>query len=798
MNFYNHFFSGIMLVLFHLLLCVQVHAQHEITGKVLDVEGNPIEAGNVLVLTVTDSSLITGNLFLEGSFSIEGISPSRFLLKITALGYQEHLMEVNMRDKEQQDVGNITLLSNATLEEVVVVAVVSGVEANQSNGKVTFKIQDQGAYAAASAGEILDKLPGVYKDHNGQLSTFGRGAVTVLINGRKPAPGMLESLRSDQIASIEVITNPDARYQAEGKGGIINVITKSQQLEGIYYSIYSSITKAVYQRGYLKAQISYKKNKTHLFGHLGNNPQKILFQDYYLREGVGSDSNTYSFDNTLEKTRTFLKAFNYQAGIEWTPTDKKLFSLRYSGYLFGDKEETVNTNLLSATSGDQLELNTFTKSRYNYGANTLDMEYRYQADSSGHRTFSFFGSATYFKLNREDDIFTDSRTAGGNRFENMLLNTSSDNLWLYALQTDYHMPLGDRGGQLALGARYDLADKQSALSLVEQVQGDILQQDQYAYQEHDVAGYVQWNLKKNSWEAGLGLRSEYSILSGMSEQTAFTLDTSFLVFFPSASFSYRVSQELTANISYAKRITRPVFQQLNPFVVYIDSFSYFKGNPFLLPEINHSYEFSLTYRQVASLKIGYVQAVNPMFLTVQQEGLFTTAITNNLEESQKFYISLALPYQTKIWTTYNAFGWSKDQYTFLTEEDQPSTVLQKPLWYAYLYNEFRLPANFSTALIFQYVSDGVNGVFEFREKWTMRWSLQKKFNDGRWTLSFIVNDPFRTDLLRSHTSLGDIDIYYNTYTDKQYYRFSAKYVFGTPLKAKASKSNETKGRIQVD
>jgi len=112
-------------------------------------------------------------------------------------------------------------------------------------------------------------------------------------------------------------------------------------------------------------------------------------------------------------------------------------------------------------------------------------------------------------------------------------------------------------------------------------------------------------------------------------------------------------------------------------------------------------------------------------------------------------------------------------------------------------NELRLPLDFSTSLLFLYVSDGVNGVFDFREKWSMRWTLQRKFSDGRWLLGLVVNDPFRSDRLRSHTTLGNLDVYYEAYTDLRYVRLFAKYSFGKPLSKGMNKKSGNVKRIQA-
>ena len=780
-----------------LLTFISAKAQqtYAIRGTVLDAQGAPVEAGNVLVLNFTDSSLIRGDLFLDGAFELQGIEAPHFWLKITALGYEDELLDINMDGREFLDVGEVTLVANATLDEVVVTSVVSGIQGSVESGKVVFKINEQGGNLSASASEVVGKLPGVFQDHNGQLSVFGRGAAVVLVNGRKPAPGTLENLRVEDIASVELITNPDARYQSEGKGGVINIITKREVSDGIYYQFRTFLTKAAFQRLYLGGNVSYRKGKWTWTGSMGYNPQKILFQDFYLRSYEDASGTVFSFDNTLEKERTFLKAFTYKAGVEYAWQRGSSIGFHYSGYQFGDNEFTTNVNELTSSSNEALTLDTKTNSDYHYGAHSFDLDYRHDFDSSATRSISFFSSVTYFGMNRLDDILFSS-TSNGSTNTQKLENRSEERIALYYGQLDYTFPLWKQGGILTLGGRYDLATKESSLAFVQAEEPSSGDEDAYSYDEQIAATYLQWSKKQGSWDFGLGVRGEYSALRGTAKVTDFSVDTSALLFFPSASLSYALPYDLKVNVSYSKRITRPTFQELNPFTVYIDSFSFFRGNPALLPEIAHSYEMSLVYREFASIKWGYIQAIDPMFLTVRQDGLITTAITDNLERSDKYYISLTLPYETKRWTTYNVFGWTKDRYTYLVSSTE-KIELQKPMWYAYLYNEVRLPGDFSTSLMFQYVSAGVNGIFDFREKWTMRWTLQKKIADGRWLLGLIVNDPFRTDLLRSHTALGNLDVYYDAYTDRRYVRLFVKYAFGKPFDSAPGKKSQNVNRIKA-
>lgn len=277
----------------------------------------------------------------------------------------------------------------------------------------------------------------------------------------------------------------------------------------------------------------------------------------------------------------------------------------------------------------------------------------------------------------------------------------------------------------------------------------------------------------------MGLRYENTLTNGFSTvQNLEVISRKYGNFFPSAQIGYKITPDLVFEASYANRINRPTYQDLDPFVNFIDSLSSFKGNPFLLPSYSHGVELGLVYFEYASIKLGYTKTINPMFLTVDRNlGTNTfSVITKNIESSEAYTIAAVLPYEFPWWTTFNSFGYTFNTFKYLDAGEVITN--DKPSFYVSLYNEFRIKKLFNIELTYDYVSPGSQGLFILRPYQSFGFSLARSILKNKVDLRFTVYDLFFTEIETGYSQIGDAYVDYSARTDTKLFQLSITWNFG--------------------
>jgi len=596
-----HFFK---ILLFTIFFPLALQAQYKVSGIIRDQEGNPLKAVNILLSPDTNNtSNITSVTDELGKFSIIG-AKGIYMLKINHLNFKPLVISIHLA----ADTTLATILlenDSKNLKEVVITGKKALME--YKIDRYIFNV-DQSVTAMGNDGlQTLKKTPGLRVTEDA-ISLAGKGAVKVMVNNRlisltgRDLMNYLQALRSDDISNIEVITNPSAKYDAQGNSGLININLKKNKNEDISGDISAAYTQASHPAANLGLGLNYKKNRFSATSTLRvgdgsvkqNDKEKIFYTDY-LR-------------SSNEIVRNYNKYINGRVNIDYDLSDKAVIGIQYAGNSAApDSKDQVLVNFVNPATravDGTIITNGNTKSEVNY--NNLGAYYQLKLDTSG-KKLSLGTDYFAYKSNR-NRLFNSYGTVSGPGV-NLPIdiapidanNWGNQNMKIYTANVDLELPYP--WARLEVGGKLSFIKNSNDIGF-NNITVDTTQNDVFSYHENIQALYASAYKKINDkWEAKIGLRFESTRTKGISATLNETNINNYNSFFPSAYLSYAAHENHKFSINYGRRINRPSYEALNPFRWYMNVFSYSAGNPFLRPETIDNVEISHVYKNKLNSKL---------------------------------------------------------------------------------------------------------------------------------------------------------------------------------------------------
>lgn len=607
----RHFSSPARLIACCLLLVIfwgYASGQSRIEGLVQDQQTrDPLPYASVVVLSWPDSTQVAGGYTPEnGQFSF-GVPPGDYRLRVTFLGYQESFTEVlKVKANEQVQIGAILLqLAETSLDEVEIVGQAS--QMTLELDKRVYRVDQDLALAGSTADELLQNLPSVQVDAEGAVSLRGSQNVRILINGKPSglvgiggqATG-LAMLQSNMIERIEVITNPSARYDAEGEVGIINIILKEERQNGFNGAV-TAATGWPHAHS-LGANLNYRSGMVNWFANLSGQYRASPGGGSYYQEEKTDGIPTFITDQTSDRIRAALGG-NFRTGADILFNQYNTLTL--SGLISKDQgENTTNIvyrdfdgqrNPLATVIRDEVETETSDNLEFN---GTFRQTYP-QKDRE-------WVSTLQYQLNDDLELGDILEQQPAQLIRQKSTNNEAESNWL--IQSDYIHPFGQNNRMKAeTGTRITLRNIDNDYLVEEESPTGEFEalpafDNEFQYIENIYAGYGILSQQLDQWGWQVGLRAEYSDISASLVNGGDPVEKQYLNWFPSAFLSYKVSQENSLQLSYSRRLSRPRFRDLLPFSSFTDARNLRIGNPDLDPEYTHSFELGyLAYWEQGSL-----------------------------------------------------------------------------------------------------------------------------------------------------------------------------------------------------
>lgn len=753
---------------------------YSISGRISDIEDKPVEIGNVIILSKKDSALLTGNVFIDGDFRINGLTEKEFLLKVTSIGFKDTILPVTHNNQDSLiKISPIRLLNNNTLAEVSIVAKTPLFE--NDGEKLKVNVENTGLSSSGSVLDILRKTPGVMVSSSDNVSVFGKGSALIYLDGQLiTSPDILNAIPSFEIKSIEIIKNPSSKYDAAGRS-VINIITKKRSLLGYNGNIYEILRYSKYLIAYSGFNFNYKRKKSSLNLSYGNRQGTIWSSDNYIRTSKKNDSTTIKMNNEIFETRQLKNVHYVKFGYNYVIDSTANIGLQYLGSYDNKIVKTDNQNKITGndiflyslrtnSSGSPITINQSINANYSKKFDTLGTEL------SGALQYASFDShnPTSILATSTDNI---------NSYIMEKRNKNKSKIDVYTLQQDFTKVFSKKLN-VSCGIKDSYTSNTSEIKFDNYSSGEWVPDTSYyngfTYKENILAGYGELKFKTEKLVMRAGLRGEQTYADGFSKKrNRQIISRNYFNLFPNAYFSYEISKDFSTSLTYSRRIQRQSFQDMDPFINYIDSLSSFRGNPSLRPEYTQSMEASLIYLKEASLTFGYSNTKDAINLVVEKLNSTSDAFiasTKNLNKSELFTAGITIPYQLDWWTTSNYFGYSYITYSYKSGGIQINNSQQQ--FNCYFYNEFRFKKIFSLEITYNYNSPTVDGIFVTKPISMLSATLKKTFFHDKLICRFMANDILKSYIMAGKSNVQGYEVSYISKINSNSYIISLNYKFG--------------------
>lgn len=787
-------------------LMMSVFAQ-QVTGNVKDEQGKALSNSTVSLLNAKDSSVVKlAASNSNGSYVFNGIKAGQYIVSMSYIGYTT----VYSSAFEYSGTGDLTVpalqVSKMTgeLKNVVVTSKKPMVEVKAD--KMVMNVEGTINAVGNDALELLRKSPGVMLDKDDNISMAGKNGVQVYIDGRptplsgKDLADYLKSLQSSQIESIELITNPSAKYDAAGNAGIINIKLKKNKAFGTNGSVNGGYGIGVYPKYNGGLSLNHRNKNINIFGNYTyNNNLNESFMNLY-REQL----DTLFDQKGLIKFKN--KSHGYKAGLDYFLSKKSTVGLIVNGNItdFNIKNKG-RTEISYMPTGviDRILVadNSSTSSRKNTNFN---LNYRF-ADTAGHE-LNVDADYGFFRI-KSDQLqpnyyfVPDGSSEISRAIYNMIAPSDID---IYAVKTDYEQNF--KKGKLGLGAKTSFVksgnDFQRYNVYTNTKELDTLRSNGFQYKENVNAVYANYNRQYKGFMVQLGLRVENTNIEGHStgqkwngsdyEAYDSIFNRHYTDFFPSAAITFNKNPMNQWGLTYSRRIDRPAYQDLNPFEFKLDEYTYQKGNTNLRPQYTNSIGLTNTfkYKLTTTLNYSHVKDVFTQLIdTAETSKSFISK--QNLATQDIVSLNISYPMQIKWWS---AFANANSYYSHYKADfggGNRKVDLDVVAATFFMQNTFNLGKGWTGELSGWYSTPSIwQGTFKSKEMWSVDGGFQKNLLKGKMNIKASVSDIFKTIKWKGTSDFAGQRTIASGGFDSRQFKLNLTYRFGSNM-VKASRQRKT-------
>ncbi|MCW5515753.1 outer membrane beta-barrel family protein [Muriicola sp. Z0-33] len=733
-----------------------------IKGKVIEQGSEqPIEFATVLIADNTSKKPISGTTTLEdGSFELK-TDASDFYIEVSFIGFQPRNFGQPVSRGNTIDLG-IVVLSEDTqqLEEVIVQGEISRTEFKLD--KRVFNVGKDLSSTGASALEVLNNVPSVNVNIEGDISLRGSQGVQILING-KPSViaseqgNTLGTITADMIDRVEVITNPSAKYDAEGTSGIINIIIKKEEKKGLNGSI--SVNTGAPDNHSVGVSLNKRTEKFNLFSQIGGGFRELP-NDLESRNIDLVNNTTILSSGTEYRNENF---YNFVLGSDYYISPKDVLTL--SGNFALELEDQPSTTTFAAidengnttSQWERTEVTEANNPKFQY-----ELQYKKDFENGEDHALLFSALGNFFGKDQSSEF--EDRTISGEENDATQTTRTDFKESVFTFKLDYTRPFSKKW-TLESGAQYVLNDVSNDYE-VNNLVGGIFVNDPgltniFEFNQKVLGLYSTTAYEGKKWGIKAGVRLEQTDLSTLLSNTNQENNQNYTNLFPSVHTSYKITEKVSLQAGYSKRIYRPRLWDLNPFFNIRNNFSIRQGNPELLPEYTDSYEVtSIFILGKAALNFGlyhrYTEDVIERVSTFENN--VNTVRPENIGTNNATGIEFNAKYSPANWLTFNGdFNYS----TFTRDGSFNDQVFDFSgnQWSSKLMTKVKLPADIDLETTGNYRSGFQTVQSEISDQLFLDIGLRKKIMKGKAVLSLSVRDLFASRVRESEINQQDFYVY---------------------------------------
>ncbi|MEM1258540.1 MAG: outer membrane beta-barrel family protein [Bacteroidota bacterium] len=724
--------------------------------------GQPVAFATIMIADKESKQPITGTTSLEdGTFNII-TEATDYYIEISFIGFQKKVLEQpKPTEKTIIDLGTIVLVQDAQqLEEVVVEGEIS--QTVFKLDKRVFNVGKDLSTTGASALEVLNNVPSVNVNIEGQISLRGSQGVQVLINGK---PSILTSdennalgtITADMIDRVEVITNPSAKYDAEGTSGIINIVIKKEERKGLNGSI--SVNTGTPNNHSLGISLNKRTEKFNLFTQLGAGyrelPNEITVRNFDRITGNTILSNGDEFRN-----ETF---YNFILGTDYYINPTSVVTL--TGNFALEIEDQPSTTNFTALNSDAMETSVWERTEVTEARNPkfqYELQYKKDFEDNEDHDFLFSALGNFFGKDQNSE-FLDNTLSGENRDDAQ--NTRTDfKEAVFTFKLDYTRPFSKKW-TIETGAQYIINDVSNDFEVQNLENGQFISDpgltNIFEFDQNVFGIYGTTGFEGDKWGIKGGVRLENTEVGTLLVNTGETNDRNYTNLFPSVHSSYKFSDKVSLQAGYSKRIYRPRLWDLNPFFNIRNNFNIRQGNPNLLPEFTDSYEVTgIFFLGKTPLNLGVYHRYTEDI--IERISFFEDNVNITRPENIGTNSAWGLEFNTKYsptrWLTLN-MDFNYNTFSRLGSFEGVSFDFSANQWSSKILAKLKLPweIDFETTGNYRSSYQTVQG--EINDVAFLDFGVRKKILKGKAVLNLSVRDAFASRIRENQIVQDDFEVF---------------------------------------
>lgn len=771
--------------------------------------GGPVSQATVSLLKAVDSSLVKAELADDsGNYVINSIDAGNYFIAVTTIGYEPYLEAVSLKSGEIATHNVALKVASTTMKEVAITARKPFIEV--AMGKTVVNVEGSSA-AGSTALELLRRLPGVSVDQSGNISMNGKAGVLVLINDRptylsgEQLASYLRTLSAAELSQLELITQPGARYDAAGNVGIINFKLKKIKKAGLNGSASASYGQGIYANEFTSLLLNYRKNRLNL---------SLSATDHHARGFADMVQNQYFPD---EQTGKLLSVNS----IHSTPVeDFSVSTLRLGAYYEVNDQTTIGANARGTYHPNASQSHVFSV-RQDAATNTTTFSDIVNPDGFVRKDITANAYLTHkFSKQSTLDINADALVYANNlhqNFTNIITDDKHQQLdgtvsksWqpsyinVYSLKADHTLALAS-DWKIESGAKSSVVrndnDAQYQLLKNNNWIADTLRTNRFVYTENINALYAAASKDlDNKWSIRGGLRAEQTNARGEQYVHASSFERHYISLFPTAFIDYKADSNNQWELNYGRRLDRPPYQQLNPFVHYSFQYAYTTGNPYLTPMYTQTLALQHSYKNMLITSLTLFKTDDMITDVVLADAAAKTVYSTYMNLASNKSVDLSVVFNKDLGKRLTANASFNIYYAKNEGTVGTAHVVQEGIGYeASLYAQLVLGKGWKTEAYIFYSGQEVNSIMGTTgENIYLEGGISKSAGKHwQWKANF--QDPFYRNRRYEHNNIPGYrsDATYRFLT--QMFNVSVTYSFGTDQARQQKQSNmEEKRRMKVD
>jgi hypothetical protein len=746
---FNGVSNVVCLVAIMSMICLCSFGQIKISGKITDENGKPLSNAYVLLLAKKDSSLVkasvSGN---NGQYDFANVLTGNYIINATFMGYKPVYLAPFIVDGSKNEllIPNVKFIQKENqLSEVTVVAKKPLFE--QKIDRMVVNVASSITAAGSTALEVLERSPGIIVDYqNNAISMSGKEGVVIMINGKishMPVAAVMQKLSgmsADNIEKIELITTPPANFDAEGNAGFINIVLKGNNNYGTNGSYTATLG---YGKGLISAasvNFNHRQGKINLYGDFDflRRDFKQYFSFYRKVYNQGNDLETYI---NSDRTPNILN-FDGRLGLDYELSKKTIFGVLMTGSdnTFSMQADNSSNLFVNKILDSVVTIENSEKHRLsNFGTN-LNVLHNFSDDSKLSVNLDY----VYYQ-DRDPVNYLNKYFNGKNLFlyDQRMRSGKLTPIKFWTATADFSGKL-NRKINIESGLKISFSRFNNNVDVEREV-GNTWVTDEtltagYALKENIGAAYTSFIIslrEKTDMKVGLRYELTNSVLNSNTEKNI--VNRQYGNFFPSLFVSQKIDSKNSINLSYSRRITRPTFDDMAPFVIFMDPNTFFSGNPSLQPSISDAMKADYIFKKNI-FSVSYTYEANPITNFSPKIDSITnkeTLAAENQHDNKTVSVSLSLPFKINSWwNMQNNFtgNWQRLKAFY----SGSAYFIEQKNFNIRSIQSFSLPKNISLELSGAYHSAGIFGIFKINSFGTVDLGVQKKFVNKKTSLRFAV------------------------------------------------------------